>query len=243
MQKYILIAGFSVISFAGGGASGYFYSRKKLESQYADELQKETAAIERYYQMQYKAGEFETPETALKAKMAEKIEVDPEDVPSDQMDKENLENPEVVRRAGQALRDYQGRFKSTRDVSNEEIVKEQNVFSREAIQEKDESDEMVSNVKDPRIITENEFNDHCGYEQTSLYYYAGDGTLVDDDNTIIADGEIDDIVGKANLDVFARMSDDKNLIFVRNEKRQMEYEILRDHSAYGETVAGFTSGS
>ena len=47
-----------------------------------------------------------------------------------------------------------------------------------------------------------------------------------------------DTVGKANLDCFGQISGDPNVLYVRNEKLRVEYEVTRDERMYKEVVTG-----
>lgn len=77
----------------------------------------------------------------------------------------------------------------------------------------------TNDKKGPYVI-EQGGEDFGGYMAVSLDYYA-DGVLVDDPE-VISDKDVDDIVGLENL---ALLSDTKPLIWVRNEERQVDYEI------------------
>lgn len=75
----------------------------------------------------------------------------------------------------------------------------------------------------PYVIAPEIFGDNPDYETISLTYYA-DGVLTDEDNCIIDPGEIEDMIGEESLDHFGEYEDDS--VFVRNEERMIDYEIL-----------------
>jgi len=75
----------------------------------------------------------------------------------------------------------------------------------------------------PYVIAPEIFGDDPDYETVSLTYYA-DGVLTDEDNCIIDPGEIEDMIGEESLDHFGEYEDDS--VFVRNEERMIDYEIL-----------------
>lgn len=86
----------------------------------------------------------------------------------------------------------------------------------------------------PYIISAEEFyNREMGYRQTSLTYYAGDDILTDEADVPIP------IYGKVVGELrFGHGSDDKDIVFVRNEKLETEYEILRSSDHYQVVVLG-----
>lgn len=81
----------------------------------------------------------------------------------------------------------------------------------------------------PYVIPPEEFGENPDYETVSLTYYA-DQVLTDQDNFIIDPGEIDDMIGEESLDTFGTYEDDS--VFVRNEERMTDYEILLDARCY-----------
>lgn len=90
--------------------------------------------------------------------------------------------------------------------------------------------EGVETMKDkPYVIPPEIFGDDPDYETISLTYYA-DGVLTDENNCIIDPGEIEGLIGEESLDHFGEYEDDS--VFVRNEERMIDYEILADPSNY-----------
>jgi hypothetical protein len=90
---------------------------------------------------------------------------------------------------------------------------------------------------EPYVIHQDEFSgNETGYNQTTYTYYAGDDVLVDDDNGHpLPHGDV--IVGQNNLR-FGHGTDDIDVVFVRNDKLQLEMEICRVHDSYEEKVLG-----
>jgi hypothetical protein len=73
------------------------------------------------------------------------------------------------------------------------------------------------------------------FEQFTLTYYAGDKTLVyEDSDTVVED--VDQTVGFHNLHNFGVESGNDDTVYVRNPKKELEFEILRDEGKYREAV-------
>ena len=80
---------------------------------------------------------------------------------------------------------------------------------------------------EPYVISPHEFGEKDGYECISLTYYA-DGIVTDDANEVLDNWP--DLVGPDFMSHFGEYEDDS--VFVRNEDRQTDYEILRDLSPF-----------
>lgn len=90
----------------------------------------------------------------------------------------------------------------------------------------------------PYIISAEEYDEnHYGHHQTELTYWEEDGVLTEPNEMIVTD--TDGTVGDDNLNSFGDDPSDPDVIYVRNEKRDIDFEITRDRRSYEETVVGF----
>lgn len=88
----------------------------------------------------------------------------------------------------------------------------------------------------PYVIHQDEFNDDVnGYSQVTYTYYAQDDILIDENDSQPIN--IDEIVGQTNLK-FGHGTDDIDVVYVRNDKLQIEMEICRSSGSYEEEVMG-----
>ena len=92
-----------------------------------------------------------------------------------------------------------------------------------------EGKEEEEDVEKPYVISPDEFGEMDDYETESLTLYS-DGVLADDTGNIIDD--VEGIVGKESLTKFGEYEDDS--VFVRNDARKCDYEILADDMTYDE---------
>lgn len=90
-----------------------------------------------------------------------------------------------------------------------------------------ENEKEVDDVEKPYVISPDDFAEMDDYNTETLYYY-DDGVLTDTQDNVISD--VEGTVGKDSLDHFGEYSDD--CVYVRNDKRKTDYEILRDESEY-----------
>lgn len=97
--------------------------------------------------------------------------------------------------------------------------------------------EMPNRTSDqPYIIHVEEYinQEMENYSQSSLTYFAGDDILVDEQEVPIYDYR--NVVGELRFG--HGTNGDPNVVFVRNERLEMEWEILRDEGSYEIEVLG-----
>lgn len=95
----------------------------------------------------------------------------------------------------------------------------------------------------PYVITHDEFfTNETDYIQTSLTYYEEDDVLTEtEDDSVIDDTER--TVGNDNLLKFGHGSKDNNVVYVRNDVMETDFEILRSKGNYAREVLGFIEHS
>lgn len=86
----------------------------------------------------------------------------------------------------------------------------------------------------PYTISPDEYGNQEDYTQISLIYYAGDEVLADEEDEAVDD--VDDIVGVDFADHFGEYEDDS--VFIRNDKRKCDYEILKDNRSFADVCEG-----
>ena len=93
--------------------------------------------------------------------------------------------------------------------------------------------EEVPKVKKPYVIPPEEFGykEDEGYETETLYYYE-DKVLADEHDNRIED--VEGAVGYDSLTHFGEYEDDS--VFVRNEQRKIDYEILLSERRYSDVI-------
>lgn len=118
---------------------------------------------------------------------------------------------------------YRTYVPAEKDVNdNKDIIQKMN-YSTFSQKEKKETKE----VERPYIITPDEFGD-CNYSTVSLTYFADDVLTYEADDEIVENR--DEIVGNDATDHFGEYEDDS--VFVRNDAKKCDYEILYDQRNY-----------
>lgn len=99
--------------------------------------------------------------------------------------------------------------------------------------EEDDPDEQEGDDDDmvePYVITPDEFGD-TGYETICLTLYA-DGVIEDDEGDMWSDDDISVLLGRDSLSHMGENVDDPDVLYVRNENEEIDYEIARDVDKY-----------
>lgn len=93
----------------------------------------------------------------------------------------------------------------------------------------EEEDTVADNA--PYVIAPEQFMEKEDYDHVTLTYYA-DQVLADENDEMIED--VEGTVGFESLNHFGEYEDDS--VFVRNDARKIEYEILLDERTYADVA-------
>lgn len=248
MNKKELIAG-AVIAVSGiglGYVSGYLITKKRLVKHYDEVLEAEIESVKKAYDPSRKEGIFATPEGAVKVLIT---------------DRDGDLNAEGRRRVEELIRDNSYAVDPEQEnewkrqaaaLDAEERVEDQlpdgdtimqsiwnNSANRPNPEAIDPSEEMPAPSEDrPYIITIAQFMTDGVHEdnKVSLLYFEEDGQLVDEREALVS--EIERTVGENNLQNFGLGSKDRNALYVRNERLDCDFEIIRDSRSFSEVILG-----
>ena len=101
--------------------------------------------------------------------------------------------------------------------------------------------ELISNsprrpAPNPYVIDFERFCEDPENEKITITYYEGDDTLVDEGDEIFPD--ISGVIGYESLNSFGKGSEDPDVVYVRNEKLGIDYEVIRNKESFKEMVLG-----
>lgn len=208
------------ISWTGGCAATYYLTKRTMKAKYEKIIAAEIAEAKDFYARFYKRDEFETPESANAAfNPDEKVAIT-------------------------ALRSYQSGVQDGVVIKETTVeIEEKNIFT-ERDTDDDWDQEQENAYRDsidsgePFIINHDEFmTNEFDYQQPTLTYFADDDVLVDEKEKPI--DAIDSIVGEGNLTRFGHGSNDNRIVYVRNNKLSMDFEIVKNEGSYARDVLGF----
>lgn len=113
------------------------------------------------------------------------------------------------------------------NTKNDKVPSYQHIVEGMGYASESEEEEGVGNM---HVIPPESYGE-LGYEEVSLTYYADDVLAYDDDSVI---RDVNKVVGKGSLNTFGEYEDDS--VFVRDDDKKIDYEILRDMRRYSDVV-------
>ena len=102
-------------------------------------------------------------------------------------------------------------------------------YSNSAIETDKKGGTADMELKQPYVITPEQYEDNVDYTKVSLTWY-NDEVLEDDWGNVL---DPDDVIGSEALKTFGQY--EKDSVFVRDDDEQIDYEVLLDTRSYKET--------
>jgi hypothetical protein len=216
---------FGLVCWCGGGAVAYRATREHFKLKYEEDLVEEIAKARKFFARRYKEDEYSDPN-----KLAKEYEGDEVSTKQDELE----EATEELRYAERHPAD---------PVEPETI--EKSIFTEDDRWDWAKEQELRVGLemrRRPYIIHHDEFmQNEKEYEQATLTYFEGDDVLADDKDEYIDDA--DAVVGDDNLQHFGYGSKDNNVVYIRNPRLKMEYEVLHHSGKYAQEILGFIEHS
>lgn len=251
-QSYMLLGASPALALGLGIglATGLFIAQKKLEKKYNDISNREIAEAKQFYSILHKKDEFETPAavveslgleqavTALQEYQGEHIFNDVEagvrDIPEDSDD---------------LLREQDNAPKESVHVVKRNIFTDAETHVVDDDDEDDDTDAFDYDEElkhrgeiEPYVISHDEFMENeMDSSQITLTFYEGDDVLTDEKEQPIPD--VEETIGEDNLQRFGHGSRDPNVVYIRNPRLDVDFEVTLSKGNYTEEVLGFIQHS
>lgn len=249
----VLIAVGGALAGAGLGVGAYFLLKKqlssKIELEFEAKLDAEIEGMRKFYERRTKTGKYATPESA-----AETLIPDIETALVEEA-VEALATYEPVQPTGiipssedpRLGANNRTRYDRVKEVQPEAVVETVavveeitlNVFDAQQIDGWDMDVEEASRRPEaPYVISHDEFMENSyEHQQNTITYYLGDDTLADENSVAI--DEVEATVGVENLQRFGHGSRDSSIVYVRNERIELDFEVILNRGTYLEEIVGF----
>lgn len=100
---------------------------------------------------------------------------------------------------------------------------------------------MARSPSKPYEITQGQFGEFPGWQVLSITYYAGDKVLTDDKDQPIRD--VLQTVGPISDKSFGHLSGDASIRLVRNERLQIDFEVVLNQGSYADVILNYGNPS
>jgi hypothetical protein len=231
-RNKFVIGGVILASLVTGAVVGYFLTRRHERIHWSKLAAIEIEEAKEYYAARQKTGTYSDP-----VKLAEKY-VDENDMRELREITEPYQSPAT----GIGLHEVIGEVKEVNDTEDGVEVKFElspevaEVFTQDA--HVFDISREIRTEEAPYVISYDEFMEcEKDYNQSTLAWYENDNVLADEQDKPIEN--IDRTVGEYNLDRFGHGSKDNNVVYIRNEVLEHEFEVIRHRGSYVEQVLGF----
>ena len=256
----VLVGASATLACTLGATAAHVLTKRYMTAKYETVIAEEVDAARLYFSKLYKKGDYAVPvrhselddqkpvESVKYEKLAEAysraegvpiqkaaVGARPTSKPEEGEDMEAFEN-RLIKEAKAEVEDVKERLGifDEEDESEEEVIT-MNVFSDNS----SEADERDPNR--PFILSKREFEEgEEEYTQNTLTYYEGDDVLTDERDQPIH--HLQKIVGNENLR-FGEKSDDPNVVYIRNNHLEVDFEVCRSPGTFAEEVLGYTEPS
>lgn len=259
------------VTGAALGVVAYKLMKKRLEREFEERLEHELDEMREHYLRSSKTGQYVTPRTAAEALLAkdavealetytgeavQQLKSGKDDEPAE------TDAEEVVDEGPKGLMSPAGKVDYTRPMNSveaRETIREQvvtveqkpgpdvrNIFidGRPIVDEEWdlEAEEAKRDPAVPYVISHDEYMENTfAHPQSTFSYYSGDDVLANPDDVMVHDVEA--VVGSENLSKFGHGSRDPKIVYVRNERLEMDIEVVCRDDKYSETVMNLRHSS
>lgn len=226
MNRNLLVSIAFVVGAATGVAATFTYAKKK----YAKIAQEEIDSVKEIYSKKPKKDDSEEIDEAEEETYYDRPEI--EDEPEEECVEEfRPATPEEAKAYERATRHYR-ELAEVDEKTLEEKVREKSInIVRDCNRITSEGGNKVLADK-PYIIKPNEFGEQ-DYDEVTLVYYANGKFTSYDTGDLMDEFEIEDAIG--DIDPSMHFGDyEEDSVFIRNDERGIDYEVLRDEDPYEE---------
>jgi hypothetical protein len=205
----------AVFGTAVGFFFGYRFNRAKIRAEVLKEAQQDMVEVRMYYHDKYEKDQPETEERIV-----------PQKPSLDDVVEERMTRPPVPVREPMVDKAREVQYPKARETAKEPDLGWD--YGKEM---------QTRSPNHPYVIHQEEFNNNqLELQHQTWTYYAGDDILADQDDEVVVRPEL--VVGEENLKKFGHGSDDSDVVFVRNERIGVEFEVCRSWKSYATEVQG-----
>jgi hypothetical protein len=210
MNKTLLVAGTSIVSASLGAGATFLLMRKHFEEVTSYEIAEFKAAYAQRMESQIIALETANLNETAKSEISLDVQA----------------NAEIISESGYSLGDVKEALEQNRNIFEEGVP----------VMDWDQEAEEANRDDNPYVISHREYSENNDYDRTTLTYLHEDDVLVDPDGDLVPDP--DGIVGERAFALFGYGSNDPNIVYVRNDELETDFQIHRQGGSYQTRIHG-----
>lgn len=215
----------AVLAFVSGAAAGAALAMKYFEQTYEAETEREIEKAREYFKV-----------SSERYKTLDEIVQEADDAIEEAIEKQAEADLEA---AADIIHDYTTHYKQPEPKGEEIEAPPRDIFDGPTATDTIDVDDVEA--RDPEfayIISYEEFMENApDHTQIELAYYDEDDVVADDRDIPLDDP--DDTIGPEALSHFGYGSKDPNTVYVRNERLDSDYQIVRARGSFAALVHGF----
>ena len=212
----------AALGAAGAGMAAFAIAYRKAESKYSKIADEEISEMREHYQAKGKALEAEAAKRPVEEIVKER------GYASD--DPKSVAPPMAIPPPTAVVED-----------ATEEPPEVRNIFREAKIEHVwDYHAERRRRSPDIPYVIHYDERHELDYQDVTLTYYEVDDVLCTDRDEIIDISDRDGLIGEGNLERFGHGSNDAAIVYIRNDKLELIYEVVKSPNSYSEEVHGFT---
>lgn len=210
-----------LLGTAVGSVVTYIVTKGYFEEQAEQRIQEEVQSVKETYLKRAAAKEKADKNSEEKKRRLEALKHDVSDEKLSP-DPNDPEERKVIREIRRLRRGYdRGPFEREVEDDEEESIRNHNIFDTEDDFYEEHPSEGTQ--EQPYPITADQFaNEKRFFDKITIYLYRDD-VAVDENERVIDD--LEQLVGVENIGRLGDLSDDENVVLIRNEMRNADYEI------------------
>lgn len=235
-----LVFGGVVVGAGIGGAAVYFFASRRLETKFSKIADDEIEEMRVH---------FEAKVRSLEAQQAKGDLEDLEEIVTERgysTPRDEGPSPMAVTPPQAVVEEAKERLLEEQP-ADAKVIKEpevRNVFAEHGDKAPTDEWDMVEERKrrspdTPYVIHIDERSDFPDYDEATLTYYEADDVLCNERDEIVDPDARDALIGERSLNRFGHGSGDPSIVWVRNDRLELQYEIVKSPNSYAEEVHGF----
>ena len=225
----------TVIGATTGALVAFYIAYRKAETKYSQISDAEIAEMREHYHAKVRAAEAEAAKRPVEDIVRERGYSSPEA-------KTNVKPPMAVQ-PPTSNRVIEAEDKAAGEPPDDEpeTPETRNIFQEvpQVDHEWDWHEERRKRTPDIPYVVHYDERLEMEYEDVTLTYYEGDDVLCNERDEPIDEEDRERLIGEANLNRFGHGSNDPVVVYIRNDKLEILYEVVKSPHYYAEEVHGF----